>query len=548
LLFVPDPERKIPGENAEPWILRSDPRRGKGPGWDFVVLDKFQTSLEEAASWSALAPLIGIDEGGPGRNSFEFLIDLLPPRRRRVSDPPNSSDPSLLPLPLNRRPSFTDRGRPLRVLVSFGAEDAAGLGPRVAGALEKVAGPCGLAIALVKPDSPIPRLRERLADYDVLVTHFGLAAFEALHARLPVLLVSPTRLHEALARNAGFLSLGRGAAGAARAPRAFSKPDFHPSLGERCRGLAARYGLEDPPQQSLGMLLAGFSPPAFRDCPGCGAPLGRFAGKGKTLGRFPERTYRRCGRCGLVCQLRTRGPAIAYETDYFFGFYKEQYGKTYLEDFPNLVEAGKKRLALIRGLLKNATGPLLDIGCAYGPFLSAAQQEGFEPQGIDPAADAVRFVREELGIAAWEGCFPDPSLPVPPGGFKALTLWYVIEHFEKLPVVLEEINRLLELKGVLAFSTPSFSGISGRTSMKAFLENSPQDHWTVWSPALCGRLLARYGFKVKKIRVTGHHPERFPLGKGLRRGGLLWGFFLLASRLFGLGDTFECYAVKRRSL
>jgi SAM-dependent methyltransferase len=168
--------------------------------------------------------------------------------------------------------------------------------------------------------------------------------------------------------------------------------------------------------------------------------------------------------------------------------------------------------------------------------------------GVDPAPDAVRYVREELGMEALEGFFPDCSPPAPPEGFAAITLWYVIEHFENLRPVLQEINRLLEPKGALAFSTPSFSGISGKKSLAAFLENSPQDHCTVWSPALCRRLLALHGFRAQKIRVTGHHPERFPLGSRLKKGGLFWNLFLLASRLFRLGDTFECYAVKERSL
>jgi 2-polyprenyl-3-methyl-5-hydroxy-6-metoxy-1,4-benzoquinol methylase len=239
---------------------------------------------------------------------------------------------------------------------------------------------------------------------------------------------------------------------------------------------------------------------------------------------------------------------VDYGTDYFFDSYKKQYGKTYLEDFPNLVAAGRKRLAALGRVLRGETGRLLDIGCAYGPFLSAAREQGFEPLGIDPAPDAIRYVREELGMEARVGFFPDPSLPTPPGSFKAVTLWYVIEHFEELSPVLGAINRLLEPRGALAFSTPSFSGISGRKSLRAFLENSPQDHYTLWSPALCRRLLARYGFRVKKIRISGHHPERFPLGNRLGRGGLLRGLFLAISRVFRLGDTFECYAIKTGSL
>ncbi|MDR0624228.1 MAG: hypothetical protein LBG10_07335, partial [Treponema sp.] len=49
--------------------LAPDPRLLRGPGsvtgpWAFIVLDRFKTPAAEFRSWAALAPLIGIDEGG----------------------------------------------------------------------------------------------------------------------------------------------------------------------------------------------------------------------------------------------------------------------------------------------------------------------------------------------------------------------------------------------------------------------------------------------------------------------------------------------------
>jgi 2-polyprenyl-3-methyl-5-hydroxy-6-metoxy-1,4-benzoquinol methylase len=112
-------------------------------------------------------------------------------------------------------------------------------------------------------------------------------------------------------------------------------------------------------------------------------------------------------------------------------------------------------------------------------------------------------------------------------------MWYVIEHLTGLRAALAQVNALLEPGGVFAFSTPSFAGISRRKSLTAFLRNSPGDHWTIWDPRRCKKMLAAYGFKVKKIVVTGHHPERFNK---------------MISRVLGLGDTFECYAIKVKSL
>jgi SAM-dependent methyltransferase len=127
--------------------------------------------------------------------------------------------------------------------------------------------------------------------------------------------------------------------------------------------------------------------------------------------------------------------------------------------------------------------------------------------------------------------------------FNVITLWYVLEHFEEPGKALAAINGLLKTGGVLAFSTPSASGISRKKSLHTFLENSPADHVTIWDPRRTAAVLKHYGFRLKKRVVTGHHPERFPRLFAILR---LLRFCFALSRIFGLGDTFEAYAVKVR--
>jgi SAM-dependent methyltransferase len=550
------------------WIT-ADPR---SQAWSLITLDCFRTPEEDYGKWSALAPVIGIDEGGPCRDRFDFLIDTLP--GPPGLSPANIASPALLPMPRKRRePAFVPKAAGLKVLVVLGAEDPAGLALPLAKRLAQA----GLAPVLVRgslsshagsgEEIPpgvetvrgIPALGEHLAEYDLAITHFGLTAFECLYAGCPVLLVSPTGYHELLARTAGFCSLGRGKRALKNLEAYIGGGTYsagHPAevpgldqgrlaaLGERCKKLAERFGLapEQERQGSLGALIASFDPRFYPSCPICGR-----AG-GKTLGRFPGRTYRRCPRCGMVYMLRSAPPPVEYGGDYFFAAYKKQYGKTYLEDFPNLAAAGKKRLERMIPLLGPAgKGRLLDIGCAYGPFLAAARDAGFSPMGIDASEDAVRHVRERLGIPAGRGFFPDPSFAFEDESFDAVSLWYVIEHFEDPAGTLKEINRILRPGGVLAFATPSFSGVSRRRSPGQFLKKSPADHWTIWTPRYCGRILAKFGFKLKKTAVTGHHPERFPLfGAGSPEPvlSILYGI----SRLFRLGDTFEVYAVKKAAV
>jgi len=269
---------------------------------------------------------------------------------------------------------------------------------------------------------------------------------------------------------------------------------------------------------------------------------------------MPGRSYFRCEDCGMVYLTGFSENPISYDEQYFFAEYRAQYGRTYLEDFEHIAGMGRRRLEIIERLrrVRGATGSgataelrILDVGCAYGPFLSAVAGAGHAPYGMDVSAEAVAYIREQLGLPAMEGAAgsvrPDEHFSLP--YFDVVTMWYVIEHLNALDEVFPWVADLLPPGGVLALSTPSLSGVSGRRDLRGFLEHSPRDHRTVWSPRIARRVLSRFGFTVRRIRSTGHHPERHRLGEALP---LLRPLLLLWSRLFRLGDTFEVYAVKRR--
>lgn len=519
--------------------------------WDLIVLDRRATSPDELAFWERLGPVLALDEGGQGRAISTFLLDILP-RIGPASDAPNIASLAYLELPSKRR----EPPRQFRkILVSFGGEDPAGLAlvlsralikdkvfkPEeltiVSGALRKGAPPLGLdGVTLL---GPVQDLKEHLSRFDLVFTSFGLTAYEAAFAGTGVILLNPSLYHDALAREAGFPSLGVLSPNMKTLERLLACPE---ELMEKVAGTVPGEGA------SLASFIAGLDVSGPRACPRC-ASLAR-----KAVFRNEGKTYFRCKSCGLVYLVRfNAGRDAPYKEAYFFDEYRNQYGRTYLEDWPALSGLAGRRLAVIEKLaaksLKRRKGlVLLDVGCAYGPYLAAARSRGQEAYGLDVSEDAARYVRRELGIPAASGDFLDPAVAAIFGGpFDVLSMWFVIEHFEDVDRALRNAAALVRPGGIFAFSTPSGEGVSSRFSRSAFFEKSPADHFTIWEPSRVKAILKAYGFKVQKVRITGHHPERFPLARRSARSGrkgLLFSICGLWSRCFRLGDTFEVYAIR----
>ncbi|MCL2277616.1 MAG: methyltransferase domain-containing protein [Treponema sp.] len=542
--------------------------------YDFIILDRYKTSRDEIIFWKNLAPVIGIDEGGAYRDSFDFLIDILIPLNfikpsanitsfalstgktnsvitRNISSPP---------WPDQNQNYLTFKNK-IKILISFGHEDPACLGVKTARILSSLKSEYNFDITLltgalsrrknqikinnVTSLEAIPNLASRLHEYDLVITHYGITAYEALFFGTPVLLDHPTTYHRKIAKAAGFQSFSL---------KNLTAVLKKTSNNNKTTVLLPSLSCPEEKNQCIAELVNSFFLMVNKKCPVCGDDKTH-----NSVSRFNDRSYRRCKKCGIIYMDRINAPPIEYDNDYFFDSYIKQYGKTYLEDFENIKKSGIKRMKTIKNLHNNYKDKkdnpsLLDIGCAYGPFLAAAKEEGYSPFGIDPAKEAARYVNETLGIPAIHSFFPVSDSAFNDAcssfnfldSFNAITLWFVIEHFTDCLRVLNEIKKYLKPNGILAFSTPSFSGVSGRSDIKKFLSASPADHFTIWSPSMCKKALFFAGFKAEKIINAGHHPERFPFfGKFAKnKKGFIYNALHVISRLFALGDTFEVYARK----
>ena len=254
----------------------------------------------------------------------------------------------------------------------------------------------------------------------------------------------------------------------------------------------------------------------------------------------------------LYISWTTDGFDTNYDEKYFFDSYKKQYGRTYLEDFKAIKTQCVRRISVIDYIFRNKhkviTPAVLDVGCAFGPFLDAANDAGWQVFGTDISQEAVSYVQDKLHYPASLSAFPafDSVTEFGIKEFDVVTMWYVIEHFQDLDSVLKAVSKILKRGGVFAFSTPSASGVSGRFNTQSFFQSSPADHFTLWEPSRASSILKRYGFRVQRIVSTGHHPERFPnLARDkVRPNSIQYALYAAASRFFGLGDTFEVYCIK----
>ena len=525
--------------------------------YELIVTDAFTLDRELALQLSKAAPLLAIDEGSLNANLCDCLLDIIP--SYGLERPANFSDPSFVSLPEHRRsakkPENFDEIK--SVLVTVGGEDPGDL--VVPSAIAFAASGKKITAIVQSPEEaelrvpedirkkisfirPVHNLKEQLSSYDVVVTHYGFTAFEALAAGCGVILLGTTPLHVNLAQKYGFASLSQTQISSDNALSYLKNiSSLYPD---------SPFIKEGAGKKSLGDFIKLLSCGKRNPCPICRDDDASH--ENPIVARTTLHTFRRCKTCGMLYMSWTHASDKNYNSSYFFEDYKKQYGKTYLDDFKNIKKQCVRRTSVVDMLYRSdhkaVTPAVLDIGCAFGPYLDAANDSGWQVFGTDISKEAVDYVQNSLHYPAAVASFPDFD-PVSEFGvknFDAVTMWYVIEHFQDLDSVLRGVSKILKNGGIFAFSTPSASGVSGRFNTQSFFQNSPTDHFTLWEPGRAASILKRYGFKVCKVVSTGHHPERFPNLKGQKSTSLKFALYSTASHFFGLGDTFEVYCKKEK--
>lgn len=233
-------------------------------------------------------------------------------------------------------------------------------------------------------------------------------------------------------------------------------------------------------------------------------------------------------------------------------FYRGDYYKAWkLEERPD--EVRRLKLATFSDWLERIEkelgrrGRLLDLGCASGFMLEAAQARGWEVYGVE-LSHAAETAQKRFGAAVTQGRLEDAHFP--DGRFDVVTMFDFIEHLEDSRQLLAEVRRVLKNDGVLALSTPNVDSATRKLMGKRW-PHYKAEHLVYFSTESLERLLGLAGFssresgpasKVLDLAYAAGQFEQYPhpvITPALRRlAAVLPASWMGAPLRFSLGESF----------
>lgn len=197
---------------------------------------------------------------------------------------------------------------------------------------------------------------------------------------------------------------------------------------------------------------------------------------------------RRCGNAFLPEEQIPDGLSDLYTEGYFEGGHETGY-PGYQADAPIIERNFAARVRWIESLSPPGRR-VLDVGAAYGLFVRAAEQRGWEATGIELAGDCVDEARGQ-GVNVVQGDFLEAELE---GPFDVITLFDVIEHFPDPKAALVRARELLAPEGLIVVETGDLATPWARLLGDRWYFLDPPQHLFYFSRRGFEELLGQCGF------------------------------------------------------
>lgn len=370
--------------------------------------------------------------------------------------------------------------------------------------------------------------------YSAVITYFGLTAFECIEAKIPVILLSPTKYHNDLGEKCKDIFLNLGFFEEVDIEEAFNKINnflFNFNLQNKYKENSKNIDTEKSIER-IKIIIDNIADFKNIKCPFC---------KSKNIklkNRNAESNLYKCKKCNSLFRKFFFPISTDYSSKYFIEDYKNQYGKTYEEDEENLKRLAKNRLDIIKNI--KPEGKILDLGSAIGFFLKEASLNGYETEGIEISEYAANYCVKNLNLNVHNISLLD--FEYKEKEYDIITAWYVLEHICDFDKLLEKILFSLKEDGIFALAMPNGNGISGKFN-KNYFKIVPSDHAFETNPKALDNFLKKYSLKRMYLKNKSVYYNRFcdifNLGF-LKENKGLKNLYDLFAKKYNLGDTFEC--------
>ena len=208
----------------------------------------------------------------------------------------------------------------------------------------------------------------------------------------------------------------------------------------------------------------------------------------------------RCRRCGLAYM----NPRVIPSS--IMAGYTEADNSTYVSQSSGRMSTFRRCVKLLEPYA-GTHRRVIDIGCAGGFFVKAADEAGWEAHGVEPSRHLVGYARRELGLSRVEqGTLSDRRYP--DGFFDAVTYWDVLEHLPDPMQELREVSRVVRPGGAVLINYPNFASVWSRLlGRKWWFVLSV--HLYYFTPETMRKMLDQVGFDVVESRM---HFQELSLG------------------------------------
>jgi SAM-dependent methyltransferase len=226
-------------------------------------------------------------------------------------------------------------------------------------------------------------------------------------------------------------------------------------------------------------------------CPLCSS-------SGRTFRVFSEKhVLSRCERCHFI--FSSKAPTAEELAE----FYREGYYRSWGLDEPDFLKTVRDmKVRSFKRWLRRigrgpAGGPILDVGCATGFCMEAAEDLGWTAWGVELSEDGAKAAQARFGSRVIRGTLDNARFQ--DGFFDAVTMFDVIEHVADPKALLLEVRRILKPGGTIALTTPDVASLSARLMGRAWPNFKECEHLSFFDRKTIRSTLRELGFSSTRV-------------------------------------------------